>query len=45
MTDLMEIEIQREYKIAIKVHELNELECRAEIEEFKDSNNHLSKTR
>ena len=41
MSDHMEIEIQREYTIAIKVQEWNELECRAETEEFKDSNNQM----
>ena len=37
----MEIDNQREFKVAIKVQEWNQLESRAEIEEFKDGNNKM----
>ena len=41
MSELMEIDNQREFKVAIKVQERNQLESRAEIEEFKDGNNKM----
>ena len=37
----MEIDNQREFKVAIKVQERNQLESRAEIKEFKDGNNKM----
>ena len=41
MSELMEIDNQREFKVAIKVQEWNQLESRAEIKEFKDGNNKM----